>query len=105
MGIVAVASLAANAAGGDAVDNHGNTPANQIGRKLRQSIELTVSPAKFERNVLAFDISGLLKTLAKSAQILREGFERCGVQNPNHRHRRLLRPRQARPAPPRRRAV
>ena len=42
--------------------------------KLRQSIELTVSPAKLERNVLAFDVSALLEALAKSAQILREGF-------------------------------
>src|SRR5262244_2834191 len=77
--------------------NHGHTLANQIGRKLRQSIELPVSPAKFERNVLAFDVSGLLEALAKSAQILREGFKRCGVENPNYWHRRLLRPRRERP--------
>jgi hypothetical protein len=70
-------------------------PANQIDRKLRQSIELTLSPAKFERNVLAFDVSGLLEALAKSAQIFREGFERCGVQKLDHRHRRLLRPRRS----------
>ena len=54
--------------------NHGNTPTNEIGRKLRQSIELTVSPAKLERNVLAFDVSGLLEALANSPQTLREGF-------------------------------
>jgi hypothetical protein len=52
--------------------NHGDTPTNQIGRKLRQSIELTVSPAKFERNILAFDVSCFLEALAKSAKILSE---------------------------------
>src|SRR5262249_46345387 len=31
----------------------------------------------------------------KSAQIFREGFERCGVQKLDHRHRRLLRPRRS----------
>ena len=67
-------------------------PANQIDRKLRQSIELTLSPAKFERNVLAFDVSGLLEALAKSAQIFRERFERCGVQKLDHRP---LRPRRS----------
>ena len=77
--------------------SHGHTLANQIGRKLRQSIELPVSPAKFERNVLAFDVSGLLEALAKSAQILREGYGRCGVQKSDHRHRRLLRARRERP--------
>jgi hypothetical protein len=41
-------------------------PANEIGCKLRQSIELTVSPAKLERNVLAFDVSALLE--ARMAQ-------------------------------------
>jgi hypothetical protein len=62
--------------------SHGHTLANQIGRKLRQSIELPVSRAKFERNVLAFDVSGLLEALAKSAQILREGSGDVGCRNP-----------------------
>src|SRR4029453_13311756 len=71
--------------------NHSDMPANQIDRKLRQSIELTLSPAKFERNVLAFDVSGLLEALAKSAQIFREGFERWGGQKLAPRARRPLR--------------
>jgi hypothetical protein len=70
--------------------NHGDAPANQIGRKLWQSIDLTVSPAVFERNILAFDVSGLLEALPKSAQIIREGLKRCRVQKSNHRHRPLL---------------
>src|SRR5262249_13783673 len=43
------------------------------------------------------DVSGLLETLAKSAQILREGFGRCGVQKSDHRECRLLRARRQRP--------
>src|SRR6266508_3347087 len=82
--------------------NHSDMPANQIDRKLRQSIELTLSPAKFERNVLAFDVSGLLEALAKSAQIFREGFERCGVRYGDHRHRRCARAAATRKAGPER---
>src|SRR5262249_34242446 len=33
----------------------------------------------------------LLEALAKSTQILRESFERCGVQKSDHRHGALLR--------------
>jgi hypothetical protein len=77
--------------------DHGDTSANQIGGKLRQSIVLAVSPAKFERNIRAFDVSSLLEALAKSSQILCEGFERCGVQKPDHWDRQLLRARRERP--------
>src|SRR5262249_26298193 len=77
--------------------NHGDTPANQVSRKFRQSFELTVSPAQFKRNVLAFDVSGLPEALAKSAQIIPEGLGRLGMQKSNHRHRRLLRACRERP--------
>src|SRR5262249_46501429 len=70
---------------------------NQVCRKFWQSIELSVSPAKFERDVLAFDVSGFLQALAKSAQILCKGFKRCGMQKSDHRHRRWLRARRKRP--------
>ena len=61
MGIVAVAALAASAAdGASASDDHGDPSANQIGRQLRQSIELILGPAVFDRHVLALDIAGFL---------------------------------------------
>ena len=104
MGIVVVAALAANAAmlhrGGD----HGDLPANQIGRQRRQPIELILGPAVFDRHVLALDIAGVFEALTKSAQTLRVAVGRYGAEESDHRHRRLLRARRERPraaAPPR----
>ena len=84
--------------------DHGDLPANQIGRQRRQSIQLILGPAVFDRHVLALDIAGVLQALAKSAQTVRERVRRCGVEEPDHRHRRLLRARRERPRAPRRRA-
>ena len=98
MGIVVVAALAASAAGGTAGrGDHGDLPANQIGRQRRQSIELIVGPAILDRHVLALDKAGLLQALAECAQAIRERVGRCGVEEPDHRHRRLLRARRERP--------
>ena len=72
MGIVVVAALAANAAAGLPADDHGDLPANQIGRQLRQPIELILGPAVFDRHVLALDIAGLLQALAECAQTVRD---------------------------------
>ena len=47
----------------------------------------------------------LLQALAKSPQHLRDHVRRLAVEEPDHRHRRLLRARRERPAPPRRRAA
>ena len=105
MGIVVVAALAANAERTSGRDDHGDLSANQIGRQRRQPIDLILGPAVFDRHVLALDIAGLLQALAKSAQTVRGRVRRCGVEEPDHRHRRLLRARRERPAPPRRRAA
>ena len=48
-------------------DDHGDLPADQIGRQRRQPIELILGPAVFDRHVLALDIAGVLQALAKSA--------------------------------------
>ena len=83
--------------------DHSDLPANQIGRQLRQSIELILGPAVHDRHVLALDIAGLFQALAKSAQTVRVRVRRCGVEEPDHWHRRLLRARRERPraaAPP-----
>src|SRR5262245_9888759 len=56
---------------------------------------LAFGKAECEQNVIAFDIACLLQALTKCAQTLRE---RCSsAKKPNHRHRRLLRPRRKRP--------
>ena len=99
MGIVVVAALAASAdRGTSGRDDHGDLPANQFGRQRRQPIELILGPAVFDRHVLALDIAGLLQALAKCAQTVRviASGDR-GVEEPDHRHRRLLRARRERP--------
>ena len=79
-------------------DDHGDLSANQFGRQRRQPIELIVGPAVFDRHVLALDIAALLQGLAKYAQIVRvRRVRRCGAEEPDHRHRRLLRARCERP--------
>ena len=77
--------------------DHGDLPANQIGRQRRQPIDLILGPAVFDRHVLALDKARFLQALAKSAQTVRERVRRCGVEEPDHRHRRLLRARRERP--------
>jgi hypothetical protein len=79
--------------GGD----HGDLPVNQIGHQLGQSIRLILGPAVYDRHVLAFDIVGILEALAECAQPVRDRIGRCAVEEADHRHRRLLRPRRERP--------
>ena len=60
--------------------------ANKVGRQPWQSIILVIRPAVFDRNVLAFDITGLFQTLTKSDQ---DGVVLSGcpaVKEPDHRH-------------------
>src|SRR5262245_2379088 len=54
-------------------------------------------PAVFDRHVLALDVAGVFEALAKSAQAIRQRVRRPAVEQPDHRHRRLLRPRCQRP--------
>ena len=51
--------------------DHGDLPANQIGRQLRQPMDLILGPAVQDRNVLALDIAGVFQALAKAAQTVR----------------------------------
>src|SRR5262249_14600302 len=76
---------------------HSDHPANQIGRQRRQPVNLIVGPAVLDRDVLALDISGVFKSLAESAQPVRKPIKRLAIEEPDHRHRRLLRPRRERP--------
>jgi hypothetical protein len=71
--------------------------ANRVRRQRRQSIELILGPAVFDRYVLALDIADLFQTLSKRAQAIRLRVGRYGVEQPDHRHRRLLRASSKRP--------
>jgi hypothetical protein len=77
--------------------DHSDASANQIGRQLRQPVISTLRPAVFDCHVLAFDIAGLLQALAKSAHTVRESLGRLSIEEPDHRHGRLLRARGKRP--------
>src|SRR5207247_744760 len=54
-------------------------------------------PAVFDRDVLALDIAGLLQATVKLPQTVRVHVRRCGVEEPDHRHHRLLRAHRERP--------
>ena len=64
--------------------DHGDASADQVGCQHRQSIDLIVGPAVFDRHVLALDIADVLQALAKCAQIVRVTVGRCGVKEPDH---------------------
>src|SRR5215471_3247289 len=78
--------------------DHGDLSANQFGRQQRQPIYLALRPAVFDQHVLALDIAGVFEALAECAQAVRvRVVRRCGVEEPNHGHRRLLSMRSKRP--------
>src|SRR5262245_63849444 len=79
--------------GGD----HGDLATNQIGRQLRQAVGLVVSEAVYDRHVLALNEALLLQALTEFAQALSKPVSRGAAEEPDHRHRRLLRPRRKRP--------
>jgi hypothetical protein len=79
-------------------DDHRHLTADQIGRHCRQSIKLSLRPAEFDRDILAFDIAGFfVQTLTERRD------DRCrlargpAAKEPDHRHCRLLRARRERP--------
>jgi hypothetical protein len=88
MGIVVVAPLAASAV----VD----LPAHQIGRQLRQAIDL-LGPAVVDRHVLALDVAGFFEALAKGTQALGNRLVRSDFEKADHRQCRLLCARRERP--------
>jgi hypothetical protein len=53
--------------GSSGCGNHGNLAANQFGSQRRQSIDLIVGPAIFDRDIVALDKAGLLQALVECA--------------------------------------
>ena len=98
IGIVVVTALAASAAAistrrGDHVD----LTANQISRQPRQTVGLTVRPARFDGDVLPLDVARFVQAFSECIRIGRESYRRLPAEKSDHRHRRLLRTRCERP--------
>ncbi len=70
--------------------DHGDLAANQISRQLWQPIDLILGEAIDDCHVLTLNVARLFEPLAKSEQTVRERVRRCRVEEPDHRHRRLL---------------
>src|SRR5262249_5212398 len=52
-----------------------------------------VGPTIFDCQVFTLDVAGILETLTQSPHRFRQGFGCSGIEEPDHRHRRLLRSR------------
>src|SRR5262249_20856326 len=77
--------------------DHGHLPLHQIGRQSRQSIIATFRPTVIDRDVLAFEIAGISQTLPEPGHKVCRGAGRPSAEEPDHRHRGLLRARRERP--------
>src|SRR5215813_326186 len=77
--------------------DHRHLPAYQIGREVGQSVGLVLRPAILDRHILALDVAGFTKALAECGQISCTIDRRRAAEEPDHRHRRLLRARRERP--------
>src|SRR6516162_5602021 len=63
---------------------------NQIGGQLRESVILAPGPAILDRHVAALDIPGFVEALADRGHHGCVPLRRPAVEEPNHRHGRLL---------------
>src|SRR5262249_30015595 len=78
--------------------DHLHLAMNQIGYQCRQSVVLPLRPPPFDRYVAALDVTGSAQPLAKCGDGPRVAtLGRSGVDEPDHRRRRLLRARRERP--------
>src|SRR5215475_12722028 len=77
--------------------DHRNSSASQIGRERRQSIDLILGPAVFNHYILTLDNVCRFEALTEYAHTLRHSVRRSGVEESDHRRRRLLRARRERP--------
>src|SRR5262245_32077817 len=70
---------------------------DQVGGQRRQSVILPFRPAILDRRVLTLECAGFLQALAERCEERLKPVRRRAVEKPDHRHRRLLRPRRERP--------
>src|SRR5207237_673758 len=78
-------------------DDHGDLAADQIGGETRKAVIDVVGPAVLDRDILALDETGLLESLPERRCHHRVAVGGGAVQEPDHRHRRVLRERSERP--------
>src|SRR5215475_14211993 len=72
-------------------DNQGHLTSNQLRRQGAQSIASPLSPAIFDLDFLALDVSCLFQRLMERGQTPRVRLRRCAAEKSDHRHPRLLR--------------
>src|SRR6516165_9050151 len=78
-------------------DNDGHLPPNEIGCQRGELIVSIVRKSVFDLRVPALDVLGLLQALPERGQQLWVLIGRSAAEKSDHRHRRLLRARRARP--------
>src|SRR5262245_21200941 len=71
--------------------------ADEIIGECGQSIVLAIGPAVLDRRILALDIAGFAQAPTESGYAGGECYSRPAVEEPDHRHSRLLRGRRDRP--------
>src|SRR5947209_6415750 len=89
--------LGCNCRGGLGRSDHCHLTAYQIGCEVGQSIILPLRPAILDRHVPALDMAGLAQALAECSHKVCSVSRRRAAEEPDHRQRRLLRTRRARP--------
>ena len=67
--------------------------ADQLGGEVRQPLVVPVGPAIVDGDVVAVDETGLAQAFEKRIEAALVLLRRTGMQKPDHRQRRLLRPR------------
>src|SRR5262249_4594737 len=72
-------------------------PAHEFCRQCGKPIVVTLRPAVFDRNVLAFDVAGFFQTLAECAKEVRIRSGRSAMKITDHWHNPPLRARRERP--------
>src|SRR5262249_3728023 len=91
-------SLSRECSGGRAGrGDHAYSTANEIGRQLWQAIISAFRPAIVDRHVLALDVTGVSEALPERGHELGPFSSEGGIDEADHRHRRLLRARRQRP--------
>jgi hypothetical protein len=71
---------------------------DEVFRHSGQPIGLILRPAIFDQNITAVDETGFAQPQAKCRHKIGSRLERATMEKPDHRHRRLLRPRRERPS-------
>ena len=78
-------------------DDHRHLTADQVGRQCRQASALALRPAVLDREISTLDEAELVQPSAQRGQKVRGASGRARPEEPDHRHRRLLRACRQRP--------